>query len=371
MKWWAKFPPGLLKLREAAFGHGLFTTKNSDTWKWHLANLGQACAEAWDDSLPEEDRVWAEPYRKKFSRWIEDSGHPAIGHEANEGVLQSRHGRPAPPWPMLLEAVKSAFFAMIEAFKKEGPEASEPAALDPMSRLHRTYLWQTLTSDDTAEEHRAEALRAFRRGFRIGRRGKPRTLTRPIPPMLTPPRYWGGAGYPEYPGPSAARERAIKALPSPANRDQLTAREEELRALYSIAWRDDVPEEDRIWAEAYRDACKMSVNSRRRDALAQNAYEGYLRSSDGRFGGEPARPWPSLSHQASEPWRSFVDRVEEAPGGESEQATAQAATWEYWDTLYREPPLWDSDPAKVHWLAAVRAVRRKAQADDDPPEMGK
>ncbi|WP_437764700.1 hypothetical protein WME77_43250 [Sorangium sp. So ce764] len=226
---------------------------------------------------------------------------------------------------MLLEAVQSAFFFMLEAFKNDHEGTSELAPIDPTSRLHGTYFWRTLTSDDTAAEIRAEALRAFRRGFRIGRRGKPRTLTRPIPPMLTSPCYWGGPGYPEFPGPSAARERAIKALPFPANREELTARDEELRTLYATAWRDDVPEEDRIWAAAFRNACTMSVNSPRRNALAQSAYEGYLRSSDGRFGGEPARPWPSLSHVASEPWRSFVDRVEEAPEGESELATTEAA----------------------------------------------
>ncbi len=272
---------------------------------------------------------------------------------------------------MLLEAVKSACFTMIEIAKRMRPDASERAAEDPTSRLHRSYLWRTLTSDDTDEQHRIEALRPFQRGFRIGRRGRPRTLTRPIPPMLKPPGYWGGVGVPEYPGPSAARDRAIRALPFPANREELSEREQELHALYASAWREDVPEEDRIWAEAYREICMMSVNSRRRKALAQSAYEGYLQSSDGRFGGEPAPPWASLSHHGSEPWCSFVDRVEDAPEGESETATAEAAAWEYWDTLYRVAPPWDSDPAQAHWLAAVRAARRKAQADDGSPEMGK
>ncbi|WP_437912745.1 hypothetical protein WME73_37795 [Sorangium sp. So ce302] len=372
MKWWSNFPPGGVQLREAVFGHGLFTTKDPKSWNWDLENLGRHCAEAWRDDLLEEDRIWAERHRKKFRQWIDDSRPPGVG-QGNAGALPSRHGRfdghPAPPWPMLLEAVQSAFFFMLEAFKEEHGDTSELAPIDPTSRLHGTYFWRTLTSDDTAAEIRAQALRAFRRGFRIGRRGKPRTLTRPIPPMLTSPRYWGGPGFPEFPGPTAARERAIQALPFPATREELTAREEELRTLYATAWRDDVPEEDRIWAAAFRNACTMSVNSPRRNALAQSAYEGYLRSSDGRFGGEPARPWPSLWHLASEPWRSFVDRVEEAPEGESEQATTEAAVWEYWDTLYQEAPPWDSDPDQSHWLAAVRAARRKAQADDGPPAM--
>ncbi|WP_437631767.1 hypothetical protein [Sorangium sp. So ce854] len=268
---------------------------------------------------------------------------------------------------MLLEAVQSAFFFMLVAFKKERPGTSELAEADPTSRLHRTYLWRTLTSDDTAEALRAEALRAFRRGFRIERRGKPKTLTRPIPPMLKPPVGWGAAH--ELPGPSAARDRALGALPPPANREELASREEELRALYASAWRDDVPEEDRIWAALYRDTCAMSMNYRWRRALAQSAYEGYLQSSDGRFGGEAARPWASLSHRASEPWCSFVDRVVEAPEGESEPATAETAVWEYWDTLYREAPPWDSDPDQAHWLAALRSTRQKAQADDVAPEM--
>ncbi|WP_437645423.1 hypothetical protein [Sorangium sp. So ce362] len=375
MKSWAKFPPGMLNVREAACGYSLFTTKDPDIWKWHIEELGELCTEAWDNDQPAEDRAWAERYRKKFSRWIDDFGHPAIGDKANAGALESHDGRvddePAPPWPMLLEAVKSACFAMIEGFTKENTGATECAAADPTSRLHRSYLWRTLTSDDTAEEHRAEALRAFRRGVRIGRRGRPRTLTRPILPVLKPPYHWGGVGFPEYPGPSAARERAIKALPPPANREELAAREEELHALYASAWGEDVPEEDRVWAAAYRDICTLSVNGRRRSAIAQGAYEGYLQSSDGLFDGEPARPWRELSVRAGEPWCSFVDRIEDAPEGESETATAEAAAREYWDTLYRVAPPWDSDPDQAHWLAALRAARRKAQADDGSPEMGK
>ncbi|WP_437722273.1 hypothetical protein [Sorangium sp. So ce861] len=375
MKSWAKSPPGMLNIREAACGHSLFTTKDPDTWKWYLENLGELCAKAWGTDLPAEDQAWAEPYRKKFSRWIEDLERPVLDHKANTRDLESHDGRfddeLAPPWPMLLEAVQSACFAMIEVFTKESTGTIERAAPDPTSRLHRSYLWRTLTSDDTAEEHRTEALRAFRRGFRIERRGKPKTLTRPVPPVLKPPYYWGGVGFPEYPGPSAARERAIKALPPPANRVELAAREEELRALYASAWREDVPEEDRVWAAAYRDICTLSVNGRRRSAIAQSAYEGYLQSSGGLFNGEPARPWQQLTVRAGEPWCSFVDRVEDAPEGESESATAEAAVWEYWDTLYREAPRWNSDPHQAHWLAALRAARRKAQADDGPPEMGR
>jgi hypothetical protein len=364
----------MLAVQEAGYGYGLFTTKSPDLWKWHLENLGQLCAEAWDDGLPEEDHAWAEPYRKKFSRWLDVPGHADIGHKANAADLQNRHGRfggePAPPWPMLLEAVKSACFAMIETAKQMRPGASERAAEDPMPRLHRTYFWRTLTSDDTAAEIRAEALRAFRRGFRIGRRGRPRTLTRLIHPMLEPPAIWDIAA-PALPGPSAARERAIRALPVPDDPKELAAREQELRALYAIAWRDDVPEEDRLWAALYRETCMLWVNQCRRNALAQSAYEGYLQSSDGRFGSGPAGPWRSVDAFAKEPWYSLVDRVEDAPEGESEPATTEAAVWEYWDTLYQEAPPWDSDPDRAHWLAAVRAARRKAQADDGPPEMGR
>ncbi|WP_437996967.1 hypothetical protein WMF26_39525 [Sorangium sp. So ce185] len=66
-----------------------------------------------------------------------------------------------------------------------------------------------------------------------------------------------------------------------------------------------------------------------------------------------------------------MDRVEDAPEGESEPETAAAAAWEYWDAHYREAPPWDSDPDQAHWLAALRAARRKAQGDDGPPEMGR
>ncbi|WP_437926510.1 hypothetical protein WMF37_47145 [Sorangium sp. So ce291] len=136
----------------------------------------------------------------------------------------------------------------------------------------------------------------------------------------------------------------------------LMSRKQELRDIYASAWREDVPEEDREWAAAYRDICTRYVNRRRRDAIAQCAYEGYLQSSGGILDGAPGRPWPNLSHYASEPWCAFADRVEEAPEGETEAATAEAAAREYWDTLCGKAPPWDSDPDQAHWLAAVRAA---------------
>ncbi|MGK3969524.1 hypothetical protein WMF38_33935 [Sorangium sp. So ce118] len=194
-----------------------------------------------------------------------------------------------------------------------------------------------------------------------------RYQARPIPPMLEPPWYWG-AGLPEYPGPSAARERALRALPVPDNREEWLSRKQELRDLYASAWREDVPEEDREWAAAYRDTCMFYVNRRRRDAIARSAYEGYLQSSGGLFDGAPGQPWPGLSRYAMEPWCAFADRVEDAPEGENELATAEAAARDCCDTLYREAPPWDGDPAQAHWLAAVRAARARAMAGDVPPE---
>ncbi|WP_437587515.1 hypothetical protein [Sorangium sp. So ce1000] len=132
-----------------------------------------------------------------------------------------------------------------------------------------------------------------------------------------------------------------------------------------------MPEEDREWAQAVRDCCIRHVYRRRRDAIAQSAYEGYLQSSGGVFDGAPCRPWPNLSRHASEPWRAFADRVDDAPDGESEIETAEAAAREYWDSLYREAPPWDSDPDQTHWLAAVRAARRKALAGEVPPARGR
>lgn len=95
-------------------------------------------------------------------------------------------------------------------------------------------------------------------------------MKRPIPPMLEPPWYWG-AGLPEYPGPSAARERALRALPISASRDEWLSSRQELRELYASAWREDVPEEDREWARAYRDCCTRYLNRRRRRAIARSA----------------------------------------------------------------------------------------------------
>lgn len=352
---------------EGAFGHGLFTTKDPDTWKSYLEELGTLCANAWHDDLPEADREWAEAQREKFRRWVDDSRFPGINPTANTGPLQGSHEALhegiTPPWAMLLEAVKSAFLACIEGFKGK----SERETAEAEGRLYRTYLWRTLSADDAAEVHRTEALRAFRRGFRLGQQGRPSSLMKPIPPVLEPPYFWGSASLAELPGPSAARERALRALPFPTEDPQKwEARNQALRELYASAWREDVPEEDREWAETYRHVCMSCVNGRRLDAAAQSAYEAYLQSSGGLFGGEPAPPWPPRSHRETEPWRAFAERVDTAPDDESEHATAEAAMHEYWDALFREAPPWDNDPAQAHWLAAVRAARAALSTDTTP-----
>ncbi|WP_437276570.1 hypothetical protein WME90_35740 [Sorangium sp. So ce375] len=366
-------------MREATIGHGLFSTKEPEEWKSSFEDLGKLYAEVWHDDLPEGDRAWAAAHRERFGEWLYEPRPSTIDRTASPSPPLSGAGRVpgrfTPPWPMLLAAVESAFLAFVNAFEEAPTGDSEQAAAGAASRLHRTYLWRILSADDTAEQHRPRALRAFQRGFQLGLRGTPRSMKRPIPPMLEPPWYWG-AGLPEYPGPSAARERALRAErdqalqapPVPGDRQGWLTRQQELRELYASAWREDVPEEDREWAQAVRDCCTRHVYRRRRDAIAQSAYEGYLQSSGGVFDGAPGRPWPNLSRHASEPWRAFVDRVDDAPEGESELATAEAAAREYWDTLYREAPPWNSDPDQAHWLAAVRAARAKAQADDSPPE---
>jgi hypothetical protein len=320
-------------MEEAAIGYGLFTTKDAAVWMSYLEDLGKLCGEASQADL---------------------SATSAASLPRN---LDASKTEPPPSWPFLLDAVRSACFACLEGFKKAPAKGVAQPPIDPEARLKRTYLWTTLSSDDTADELRDRALRAFRRGFRLGRRGTPSLMKRPILPMLDPPRYWG-ADKREYPGPSAARERAIRALPFPANREELEARGQALRELYAGAWRDDVPEEDRAWADAYRTSCSNWVNRHRRNAIAQSAYEAYLQSSGvDAFHGGAARPWTSLSKLLCEPWRAFVDRVNDASDGESELETAEAAAREAWDALYQEPPPWDSDPAQAHWLAAVRAAR--------------
>jgi hypothetical protein len=355
---------------EAAMGSCLFSPQSTLGRNMDLETLGRLCAEAWHDDLPVADRAWAAAHREKFGRWVSDARPEAIRPRANPSSLQDLQGRfdkePSPPWPMLLEAVKSAFFAFVEV-TKDDPRWSSCAT--PGS-LYETDAWRALTADDTAEVDRPSALRAFQRGFRRGRRGQPRSMTRPVPPMLEAPGFWWSV-LPYLPGPSAARNRALwDARRQNTNLEESAALQQELRELYASAWREVVPEEDREWAESYRHHCVYWVNGRRRNAVAQIAYEGYLQSSDGLFDGQPARPWPNLTRLASEPWCCFVDAVEDAPEGESELATAEAAVCEYWDSLYREAPPWDSDPAQVHWLAAVRAARKEALAEDVPPEKG-
>ncbi|WP_437607375.1 hypothetical protein WMF20_42135 [Sorangium sp. So ce834] len=360
---------------EAGTASHLFSPQDTLGRNMDLETLGRLYAEVWHDDLPEADRAWAEAHRERFGRWVNDSRPEAIRPRLDAGSLQSLPGRfdkePAPPWPMLLEAVKSAFFTFVVDFAQTVAGEGEGATGDPAARLHRTSLWRALTADDAPEVDRPSALRAFQRGFRRGRRGLPSSMTRPIGPRLEPARFWPVNTLLHLPGPSAARNRALwDASSHCTDTKEYRALQQELRDLYASAWRDDVPEEDREWAESYRHACMNEVNGRRRSALAQSAYEGYLQSSDGLFNGEPARPWSSLTGLASDPWRALVDAVEDAPEGESELATAEAAAREFWDSLYREAPPWDSDPAKTHWLAAVHAARRKALADDVPPDKG-
>ncbi len=44
------------------------------------------------------------------------------------------------------------------------------------------------------------------------------------------------------------------------------------------------------------------------------------------------------------------------PKAKASSKTAEAAAREYWDTLYRDAPPWDSDPDRAHWLAAACAA---------------
>ncbi|WP_437717137.1 hypothetical protein WMF45_12415 [Sorangium sp. So ce448] len=358
-------------LREVAIGYGLFSTRDPEEWKLYFEDLGKLCAEAWHDDLPEEDRAWAAARRERFGKWVEGPRPNGTGPQETASALPSGHSavpeRFTPPWPMLLDAVEAAFLSFLDGFEAAPAGESEDAAAEAMSRLHRTYLWQAFSSGDTAQKHGRVALRAFQKGFALGRRGRSGSMQRPIPPMLEPPWYWG-AGLPEYPGPTAARERAIRALPDAKDRNEWASRKQELLEIYASAWREDVPDEDREWAQAYRDCCTGHVNRRRLEAIARSAYESYLQSSGGVFDGAPGRTWPNHTDRELEPWRAFAERVDDAPEGESELEMAEAAAREYWDTLYRDAPPWDSDPDRAHWLAAARAARAKALAGYELPK---
>ncbi|WP_437529657.1 hypothetical protein WME79_48170 [Sorangium sp. So ce726] len=315
-----------LVVREAGNGSVMFTTKDPREWKSSLQDLGKVCGTAWrDDLAEEEERAWAEAHRKEFNHWVD--------------------GRVAPPWPMLIAAVKRAFVAGYGALERKPTTEAEALA-----RLDRTYLGKLLTADDVAQGHGPEALRAFQRGFRLGRSERPFSTKRNIPRMVDPPYHWyRQQAEANLLGPSAARERALVAAwrASGASREDVEASQHALRELHASAWRQDVPEEDRAWAEAYRETCAHWVTVHRRDVVAQSAYEAYLRSSDGILDGEPAPPWSKRRHRDSEPWRFVADRVEDAPEDESELATAEAAAREYWDARWREVPPWDGDPSQV------------------------
>ncbi|WP_236644334.1 hypothetical protein [Sorangium cellulosum] len=335
-----------LVVHEAGSGSVMFMTKDPREWKSALQELGKVCGAAWRDDLSEEeDRAWAEAHRKEFNRWVD--------------------GRAAPPWPMLIAAVKRAFVAGYRMLERKPTTEAEALA-----RLDRTYLWKLLTAEDVAQGHGPEALRAFQRGFRLGRSERPFSTKRNIPRLVDPPYFWRGTlNSLDRPGPSAERNRTLLVQWHDSKGvEESTKIRQALHELYASAWREDVPEEDRAWAEAYRETCAYWVTVRRRDAVAQSAYEAYLGSSDGILDGEPAPPWSKQCHRDSEPWRFVADRVEDAPEGESELATAEAAAREFWDARWREAPPWDGDPAQAHWLAAVRAARitSAAMADHIP-----
>jgi hypothetical protein len=130
----------------------------------------------------------------------------------------------------------------------------------------------------------------------------------------------------------------------------------------TAALEDDGEPVDRDPAMAwhYRLECKWDINSRRLIVIVKSAAEGYLASSDGLFYGEP-EPRPTMAKVShGDSWLSFAERVEDAPEGESELETAEAAAREFWDARYKEPPPWEGDRNQIHWLAAVRAVREAA-----------
>lgn len=353
---------------EAVVGYSLFSRTDPDGWNPYLENLGKLCAEAWLNDLPERDREWAETHREKFGRWVTDSPSNSLGASGSAGSRRSGppsvDARSVPPWPMLLEALKSAFLAAVESLKKEPADQKVRAPFDTETHVHQTYLWLMLVAGNASETLRPPALRAFRRGFWLGRRGEPSSLIRPISPMLDPPYFWG-AVLRDLTGPRAERDRALRgSWLQTKDPKEYSALQEGLRELYASVWREEMPEDDREWAQTYYDVCSDWANRDRRRVISQSAYEGYLRSSNGVFNGEPATPWKALNGHLTEAWASFTDRVEDAPEGENELATAEAATREYWDALYREAPPWASDPAQIHWLAAVRATRAAMTASD-------
>jgi len=182
-----------------------------------------------------------------------------------------------------------------------------------------------------------------------------------IPHVVDPPWQWLSFASKDVnlPGPSAARERAL--LSSWRETKDRGALKQALREIYTTAWREDVPEEDREWAQTYRHYCADWIHDHRRTAVVEAAYGAYLQSSDGMFDGERAPP-RLIRGCDFKPWRFFVERVEDAPDDESERATAEAAVREFWDARWREAPPWDSDPDQVHWLAAVRAAQKTGAA---------
>lgn len=226
---------------------------------------------------------------------------------------------------------------------------------------------RTLTAEGAAEALVPRLLRAFRRGFRLARKGWSKAMSRPIALPDRGPLGWSDS-LKRLHGPRAARNRALEeeVRKTPAIKDW-HATYRQLKELQAEAWRDDLPPEDQLWAWHYRLTCKWEINFRRLLVIVKSAAEGYLASSDGLFYGEP-EPSPTnakISHGDS--WLSFAERVEDAPEGESELETAEAAAREFWDTLYKEPPPWEGDPNQIHWLAAVRAVR-EAAATYVPPQ---
>lgn len=171
-------------VREAAIGHALFSTRDPEEWKSTFEDLGKLCAEVWQDDLPERDRAWAAAHRERFRKWVGDPGSSGTDPRVTAGAVQRSQGLLprgfTPPWPMLLAAVESAFLAFMDAFEEAPAGDGERAAAEVAARLHRTYLWRTLSSDDATEQHRPRALRAFQRGFQLERRGTPSSMRRPI-----------------------------------------------------------------------------------------------------------------------------------------------------------------------------------------------
>jgi hypothetical protein len=130
--------------------------------------LRELYASAWQEDAPEEDREWAQAYRKVCTDWVNHHRWKSAGQSAYEGYLQSSdgtfYGEPAPPQ---LVGDQLAWRAFAERVENAPDDESELATAEAAAGAY----WDEIRREappwtsDSAQMHWLAAVRAARKAL--------------------------------------------------------------------------------------------------------------------------------------------------------------------------------------------------------------